>query len=209
MDPNAMDALLVYPATLVLIALNVIASVLAFNNRDLFDRYCFWIKPIREGEEWFRFVTSAFLHVNGMHLFINMYVLYTFGKILEAYVGSGGFLILYAASMLGGNIWEYADKHNEPNYRAVGASGATSGVITGFCLFYPFAMLYLFFAIPMWAIVFGVGFIVVSYILSQRDQTMVAHGAHLGGALTGLVIAVLLRPAAWRDLIDQVAHRIG
>ena len=204
-----MNALLVYPATLVLIAMNVIASVFAFNNRDFFDRFCFWIGPIRQGEEWYRFVTSAFLHVNGLHLLINMYVLYMFGQILEAYVGSGGFLILYFASLLGGNLWEYADKHNEAGYRAVGASGATSGVITGFCLFFPFTMLYLFFAIPMWAIVFGVGFIVGSFILSQRDQTMVAHGAHLGGALTGLVIAMLLRPEAWRQMIEQVANRIG
>ena len=70
-------------------------------------------------------------------------------------------------------------------------------------------MLYLFFAIPMWAIVFGIGFIVGSFILSQRDQTMVAHGAHLGGALSGLVIAMLLRPEAWRQMIEQVANRIG
>ncbi|KJS36711.1 MAG: hypothetical protein VR74_11650 [Hyphomonas sp. BRH_c22] len=204
-----MDAFLVYPATLVLIAMNVIASVYAFSNPDFFDRYCFWIAPIRQGEEWHRFVTSAFLHVNGLHLFINMYVLFMFGQILEQYVGSGGFLILYGASLLGGNLWEYADKHNQPGYRAVGASGATSGVITGFCLFFPFTTLYLFFAIPMWAIVFGIGFIVGSFILSQRDQTMVAHGAHLGGALTGLVIAMLLRPAAWRQMLEQVANRIG
>tara|TARA_R110002095_G_scaffold79426_1_gene68238 strand:+ start:105 stop:719 length:615 start_codon:yes stop_codon:yes gene_type:complete len=204
-----MDAVQIYPATLVLIAMNVIASVVAFNNQEFFDRYSFWINPIRQGEEWHRFVTSAFLHVNGLHLFINMYVLYLFGQILEAHVGSGGFLILYAASLLGGNVWEYADKRNQPNYRSVGASGATSGVISGFCLFYPFATLYLFFAIPMWAIVFGAGFIVASFILSQRDQTMVAHGAHLGGALTGLVIAMLLRPEAWRQMIDQVASRIG
>ncbi|KCZ89981.1 rhomboid family intramembrane serine protease [Hyphomonas johnsonii] len=204
-----MDGLLIYPATYTLIALNVIASIVAFNNHDFFERYVFWIAPIRQGEEWYRFVTSAFLHVNGLHLFINMYVLYMFGQVLEQHLGSGGFLILYSASLLGGNVWEFADKHNQPDYRAVGASGATSGVVSGFCLFFPFAVLYLFFAIPMWAIVFGVGFIVVSFILSQRDQTMVAHGAHLGGALTGLAIAMLLRPESWRHLIDQVIGRLG
>ena len=204
-----MDGLLASPATLGLIAMNVIASMIAFGNRDFFEQNAFWIAPIREGRQWHRFLTSGFLHVNGMHLFLNMYVLYLFGQTLEKILGTAGFLILYFASLLGGNLWEYMEKRGKPDYRSVGASGATSGVVLGFCLFFPFAVLYLFFAIPMWAIVFGVGYIVISFILSQRESTMIAHGAHLGGAVAGLVVTLLLRPEAWNHLLSQVAARIG
>lgn len=204
-----MEALLSSPATFGLLAANIIASLIAFSNREFYEQNLFWIAPINQGGQLHRFITSAFLHVNPTHLFINMYVLWMFGIVLESILGTGGFLLLYFGGVLGGNLWEYVDKRNTPDYRAVGASGATSGVVLAFCLFYPFRLLYLFFAIPMWSIVFGVGYIVISYILSQRDRTMIAHGAHLGGALAGLVIALLLKPEAWSQLMAQVAEKLG
>ncbi len=204
-----MEGLLASPVTLGLLAANIIASVLAFSNRDFYEQNLFWIEPINKGGQVHRFVTSAFLHVSPTHLLINMYVLWMFGMILERVLGAGGFLLLYFGALLGGNLWEYVDKRNTPDYRAVGASGATSGIVMAFCLFFPFHMLYLLFAIPMWAIVFGIGYIVISYILSQRDGTMIAHGAHLGGALAGLVVALVLKPEAWGNLVAEVTNKIG
>ena len=204
-----MENLLATPVTLALIAINVILSLQGFNNRHYFENNLFWIGKIRREKEYHRFITSAFLHVNGLHLFINMYVLYEFGNVLEQILGPFGFALLYGVSLLGGNAWEYATKQNNPNYRAVGASGATSGIILAFCLFFPFATLLLFFVIPMWSIVLAALFIGGSYYLSQKPNTMIAHGAHLGGALAGLVIALILRPDAWGRLVDQVAQRFG
>lgn len=204
-----MEGLLASPVTLGLLTANVIASVLGFTNKDFYEQNLFWIAPINKGGQIHRFVTSAFLHVNSTHLLINMYVLWMFGMILERQLGAGGFLLLYFGALLGGNLWEYIDNRNTPDYRAVGASGATSGIVLAFCLFYPFHLLLLFFVIPIWAILFGVGFIVISYILSQRDGTMIAHGAHLGGALAGFAIALLLKPEAWGKLVAEITSKIG
>ena len=156
-----------FPVTISLIAANVLVSLIGLSNRDFFEDNNFWIAPIRDGRQWWRFVTSAFLHVNATHLFINMFVLWEFGRVLERILGATTFLIIYIGSLLAGNIWEYVDKKNQPDYRAVGASGATSGVVLSFSVLLPFAMLGLFFIIPMWAIVAAALFISVSYFLSR------------------------------------------
>ena len=204
-----MENLFSTPATLTLIIVNIIVSYIGFTRKDFFERNVFWIAPIRQQGQWERFVSSAFLHVNGIHLFINMFVLYEFGRILETVLGTLGFVILYVVSLLAGNAWEYFANKDKPNYRAIGASGATSGIILGFCLFFPFATLLLFFIIPMWAIVLAVVFIIGSFILSKREGNIIAHGAHLGGAIAGLMIAILLRPDAVGALLQQVADKFG
>lgn len=201
-----MDALATAPATMALIAANIIVSLIGFNNREMFNQNAFWIAPIKQNNQWYRFVTSGFLHVNGLHLLINMYVLYAFGTFLESKIlGTGGFLMVYFASLLGGSAWEYVTKRDQPNFRAVGASGATSGTILAFSLFLPFATLLLFFVIPMPAIVLAIGFIGVSYYLAGKPGGLIAHGAHLGGALAGLATAILLKPQAVGNLIQQVS----
>src|SRR5690606_22389665 len=88
---------------------------------------------------------------------------------------------------------------NNPQYAAVGASGAISGIVFAFCLFRPFERIYIFFALPMPAIVFAVLYVVVSIYAMRhgREQGMtggIAHEAHLGGALGGLVLTIALEP---------------
>ncbi len=204
-----MEGLISAPVTLALIAANVIASLYAFQNDGFREDNLFWIAPMREGGQWHRLVTSAFLHGDPTHLFINMYVLYIFGMPLEGALGPVNFLIVYVASLLGGNLWELVDKWRTPQYRALGASGATSGLTMSFVLFAPFAILLFLFIIPMWAIVFGIGFIIGSYIYSRKEGTMIAHGAHLGGALAGLITTALLRPDVFQRFLDQIAGKFG
>ena len=198
-----------FPVTLSLITANVLISVLGFMNREFFEDNVFWIDPIRKGNQWHRFFTSAFLHVNGMHLFVNMYVLWEFGRVLEYNLGAGNLVAIYIASLIAGNAWEYFDNKNTPDYRAVGASGATSGIVLSFCVLAPFATLGLLFIIPMWAIIAAALFIGVSFVLSQNENRMIAHGAHLGGALAGAAMTFLLVPGSFSGLMQQIAERLG
>ena len=196
-------------ATYALIAVNLLASGYAFQNRAFFERYAFWMHPIRRFKQYDRVISSAFLHVNGLHLLVNMYVLWMFGSIIERGLGLGSFLFIYIASMLGGNLWELWQKWDDPNYRAVGASGATSGLVLCFCLYQPFELLYLFFAIPVYAIIAGVGFIVVSFALSNRPGAMIAHGAHLGGALAGILATMAVDPNVMGNFFFKVQDFLG
>lgn len=204
-----MDALSLYPATMALIIVNTMASVVAFFNPAFMNQNLFHVGPIRKNQEWHRLITSGFLHGGMLHLLVNMYVLFSFGGVLEEQVlGSGRLLIIYFAALLGGSLWSLLENKDKPDYRALGASGATSGIILTYCIFAPFSMLGFFF-IPMPAIVFALLFIVASAILAQRPNKVIGHEAHLGGALAGILTTFVVEPASLSYFSSQVAERLG
>ena len=77
-----------FPITYSLIALNVIFSLIGFSNAVLVDKTIFW--PYRMGREnqYYRFISSGFLHADFIHLFFNMFTLYFFGRAVEMYFSS-------------------------------------------------------------------------------------------------------------------------
>lgn len=198
-----------YPATLTLIVLNVFASLIAFRSPAFNEQNILWVGPMRERGEWHRLISSGFLHVNGPHLFLNMYGLYMFGRVIEHELGGVNFLIIYIASLIGGSVWAYLWNRTNSNYRAAGASGALSGIILAFCMIAPFSMLLFLFIIPMWGIVFGIAFVGISYLLSQRADRVIGHEAHLGGAVVGIVTTLLVAPQVWTRFLAQIAEKFG
>lgn len=200
-----MDFLTQFPITSALIGANLVASLLAFSNPAFYEQNLFRVGNVLKRGEWHRILTSGFLHTGATHLLFNMLTLYFFGPALENLLGAAGYLIVYFGSLLGAGAWMVFEKRRDLSYSAVGASGAVSGVILAYCLFYPFSMLYLLFAIPIPAIVFGVGFLLISFYLSRREGGMIAHGAHLGGALAGLVLTVLVAPEALTAFMNAIS----
>jgi len=205
-----MEQFLLTPATSLLIAGNVIASLLAFSNAQFMERNLFHVGPILSRKEWHRMVTSGFLHGGFLHLFVNMFVLYTFGGFVEQMLGTTAYLIVYFAALLGGNAWALLENKNKPSYRALGASGATSGIVMSFILFNPFKQLMIFpIPFPLPAVVIGVLFLVGSAIFAQRENKTIGHEAHLGGALAGLLVTILLAPNAFSDFASEVSRALG
>jgi membrane associated rhomboid family serine protease len=203
-----MENFAAFPATLTLIAVNVGASVLAWLSPPFMLGNLFHVASIREKREYHRLITSGFLHGGVFHLLINMFVLFQFGRYIEYQLGIVSFLIVYFAALIGGNLWALLENFRDPDYRALGASGATSGIILSFCLFQPFAML-LFFVIPMPAIVFGILFIVISSVLAQRENRVIGHEAHIGGGIAGLVATIIVAPQILSIFSRQVAAVLG
>lgn len=204
-----MEYLAAFPATSALIAANLVASTIAFNNREFFGQNAFIVGPILKGREYHRVVTSGFLHVAVWHLLFNMYALFGFGAYVEARLGMGSFLFIYTAALLGGSLWSLIEKKDQPRYAAVGASGAISGILLAFGLMEPFAEVLAFFIIPMPAIVFCIAFIVISALLSQRQNTFFGHDAHLGGAVSGIAATLLVAPGLFGQFIADVQAWLG
>ena len=204
-----MDSLLASPVTLGLLVLNVIASLIAFRSEAFMQQNILWVGPMRERGEWYRGISSGFLHVNVFHLALNMYGLWNFGPFMEYTLGGVGFAIVYFAALLAGSAWAYV--HNEKNseYRAVGASGALSGVVLSFCIIYPFETVSLLDILPMWGIVFGALYIGLSYAFSLRADKIIGHEAHLGGAVAGVIATLLVRPETFSEFVAQAAARFG
>ena len=179
---------------LIIIIANVIASIKGFTDRLFFDKYKFQIGAIKRGEK-IRMLSSAFLHVDYIHLILNMYVLYIFAPILIIKLGIIKFLIFYIGSLLAGNLLTLTYHKNELYYSAVGASGAVAGVIYGAILLNPNMSLFMFpLPIPIPAYIFGVGYILYSIYGMKKQLGNVGHSAHLGGAIGGYALMLLLYP---------------
>ncbi|MEO1642083.1 MAG: rhomboid family intramembrane serine protease [Pseudomonadota bacterium] len=204
-----MDIILQSPATFALIGINILVSAYAFSNSRFMERYTFHVGPILQQKEYVRSFGSGFLHVDGTHLFMNMITLFFFGPFLESKLGTVGFVFVYVGSLLAGSGWALLERRREPNYRAVGASGAVSGILVGACLYIPFELLLLFGLIPVPAIIFAAGYILLSAALSGRPNSMIGHEAHLGGALGGLLLTMLSDPFALSTFSGQVLERLG
>ena len=194
------------PVTLILLSVNGLVGIVGlYVDPSLVDRYGFRPDRISVHREWYRFVTAGFVHVALWHLAFNLITLYYFGPELEARLGSGKFLMVFFGSELAAHALTYRIRRQESHYTSIGASGAISGVLFGYCLFEPFSLLYFFGLVPIPAVVFAVGFVAVSlWAMKQEKMAGIAHEAHLGGALGGLILTVLLEPSALGTFLRQL-----
>ena len=197
------QSLLNSPATLILLVLTIGISLLAFNNPGLWRFLA--LEPYRmiRDREFHGVVTSGFLHGGIGHLALNMLTLYFFGPTLEHHLGGSEFLLVYAVSLVAGSLWPLIKYRNQPNYVAIGASGAISGLLFSFCLYFPLSTIYLFFAIPIYAFLFTILYIGYSVYAMKNVQDNIGHEAHLGGAVGGIVVTILLNPSVIPELIDK------
>tara|TARA_R110002049_G_scaffold24588_18_gene87038 strand:- start:734 stop:1390 length:657 start_codon:yes stop_codon:yes gene_type:complete len=181
-------------AVLLIIIANVLVSMKGFNDYAFLNKYKFQVGRVLSGEK-IRMFTSGFLHVDWMHLGFNMYALYLFGRIVTDVSGIPDFLMIYFGSLLAGSFYSLKYHKDEPYYSAVGASGAVSGIVYSSILLYPGMSLYLFFIpIPIPGYIFGVGYLLYSIYGMKKQLGNVGHSAHLGGAIGGFAITLMLNP---------------
>ena len=144
---------------------------------------------------WWQFVTHMFMHGNFMHIFFNMWSLIVFGPMLERLWGSKKFLIFYFVCGLGAALCHELVLLSQPlsNIPTVGASGAIYGLLLGFGMLYPNYVLTLVFP-PVslkakWFVAIFAGIELLTGVLGTHDG--VAHFAHLGGMLFGLILILI------------------
>lgn len=179
---------------IVIILANVIASIKGFSDRSFFEKYKFQVGPIKRGEK-IRMFSSAFLHVDYIHLFLNMYVLYIFAPMILGNLGELKFIIIYLGSLFTGSILSMNYHKNEDYYSAVGASGAVAGVIYAAILLSPNMSLIMFpLPIPIPGYIFGIGYLLYSIYGMKKQLGNVGHAAHLGGAIGGYGLMLLVYP---------------
>jgi membrane associated rhomboid family serine protease len=197
------------PITLMILLVNFLIGLYTFRmDPSLITRMS--LRPVRvqKNGEYYRLLTGGFVHAGWAHLAFNLITLYFFGPVLEWSLGTIGYVILYFGSGLLANGFAYFIHRKEENYSAVGASGAIAGVVCAFALFNPAASIYLFAVVPMPAWLFAVAFIGFSIYAMRRtfDGQMgrIAHDAHLGGAVGGILLTILLRPDVVRTFFQHL-----
>ena len=188
---------------IVIIAVTVLISYKGFNDLSFFRKFEFHVGSILKGEQ-IRMISSGFLHVDMGHLFFNMVTLWFFAPLVLSYLGNWTFVLVYMGSLIFGNLLTLLFNKNNYSYRAVGASGAVTGVLYSAILLQPDMMLGLFFVIPIPAYLFGILYLLYSIYGMKSKNDNIGHSAHFGVAVGGYVITLIEQPQLLVDHTEMV-----
>lgn len=181
-----------------IIIANVLISYKGFNDIYFFRKYEFHVGSIRSGEQ-IRMISSGFLHVDMMHLAFNMLTLWFFAPVVLNWLGTFSFGLVYFGSLIFGSLLTMIFHKNDYSYRAVGASGAVTGVLYSAILLQPDMMLGIFFVIPIPAYLFGILYLLYSIYGMRAKNDNIGHTAHFGGAVGGYLITLIKEPSLMAD----------
>jgi membrane associated rhomboid family serine protease len=199
------------PVTITLLFANAAIYIwIKYSDPVYFERFAEWPYQIIYKQRYYQMLTSAFLHVDIMHLFFNGFALFTFGQVLETlFVRSFGFasgsiyfILIYFISLFTGSAFTVLFHYKNPGYVAVGASGAVSGIVFSYIIFFPTSTIGFFF-IPMPAYAFALIYIAASIYGMKSRLGNIGHEAHLGGAIGGVIATLVLIEGAFQILVGH------
>ena len=196
-------------ATKHILIVNIIMFLATLVNEDFMISTFALFYPASPLFHWWQWITHMFMHGGIWHILFNMYALFIFGAVLERAIGTRRFLIFYFVCGLGAMLlhtgveWLQASHYLAGGYDVayirllrtptLGASGAIYGVLMGFAMLYPNAILTLIFPpIPLkakWWILIFAGIELFTGITGTADG--VAHFAHLGGMIFGFIMVYI------------------
>ncbi len=166
--------------TTILVGFNVAVWFFSeFGGTRFLVDYALWGPIVADGE-WYRIVTSGFLHDGPFHLGFNCFALWIMGRSLEQFLGRLRFVALYFVSLLGGSVGVLL---LEPNALAVGASGAIFG------LFGAMAIVQRAVGMSVWAS--GLGPILALNLFLTFAVSRISVGGHVGGLVAGAVVGFI------------------
>ena len=195
----------------IIIAITVLISFQANKNPDLKQRFLYIPFQLKHNNEYYRLISHIFIHADISHLAFNMISLYFLGSTLSYYfidyyglqLGTSYLLILYFAGAIFASLPSFFKHQDNSLYRSLGASGAVSAVIFAAILWDPSMSLgILFIPFPIPAYIFGPIYLAVEYFSMKRGGTGIAHDAHLGGAVFGILFVLLLNINKGKEFLD-------
>lgn len=188
-----------FSLTIVIVAVTVLVSWRAFNDRALLERLILWPPAVERRRQYDRLLTHGFIHADWMHLLFNMITLWSFGSAVERvfseWITPVGFVLFYLSAIVVAILPTYMRHRQDANYRSLGASGGVSAVLFAFILFDPWSKLIIFpIPVPIPAFLFAVLYVGYSIWMDRRGGGNVNHSAHLWGAAYGVLFTLLLEP---------------
>ncbi len=199
--------------TLILVIMTSLISYQALNNPAMMQQLVFRPALVKQNGEFYRFLTSGFVHGSWMHLGINMFVLYQFGEFAESLfvflygtaIGRIVYVLFYLSAIVVSSIPTYFRYQDNFSYGAVGASGATSALVFAFILYNPWQW---FLFPPLPALLLGIGYLFYSNYMDKQGTDNIGHNAHFWGAIFGLVFTIVSIVAMRPEMLDLILMRL-
>jgi membrane associated rhomboid family serine protease len=197
-----------------IIIITSLVSLMAFNNPQLLNRLQFNAYAIKHQKQGWRFLTYGLVHGGWAHLAINMFVLWSFGRIVFTFyayhfgkLGMLYFLLLYVGGIMFSVLFDYRRHKNDALYNAVGASGAVSAIVFASIILYPVGGIYLFFIpIEIPSPIFGILYLIYSVYMARKGQDNIGHDAHFWGAVYGIILTIALKPELFIHFIEELGN---
>jgi membrane associated rhomboid family serine protease len=199
--------------TIAIIIITLLISVAAFNNLDLFNQLKFNAWLIKDKNQGWRFFTYAFVHAGWFHLLVNMFVLWSFGRLVEQSFniifgfpkGLLYYVLLYVGGIIFATLLDFGKQKTNPYYDAVGASGAVSAVVFSSIILAPDNTLLVFpIPFPVPAYIFGILYLIYSAYMGKQGKDNIGHNAHFFGAIFGIFFTIILKPALFQHFLSRL-----
>jgi membrane associated rhomboid family serine protease len=199
------------PLTFIILAATVFVSWRAFEQSALFEKLLHSPYRVKHQKQYYRLFTHMLVHADGIHLALNMFVFYSFGRVMESiftlnWGSMQGGLMFIALYVLGGvaatlpSMRKHGDNYG---YNSVGASGAVSALLMAYMILFPLNEIAFFF-IPMPAFIGVFVFFLLEHFMKRNVRSNIAHDAHIWGALFGILFIAVLVPQSIPRFITQV-----
>jgi membrane associated rhomboid family serine protease len=201
--------------TNIILVLTGLISYSAFNNVSLLEKLKHHPYSETRYKEYYRLLTSGFVHNDFLHLAINMFVLWQFGSVVERiYIREFGamgmflYLAMYLTAIVFANLPSLRKHKDDSYYAAVGASGAVAAVMFTIVLFAPWSGVRLYGIIPLRIIVGAILYLVYEQWAGQNKNDNIGHDAHFAGAIYGILFIVVLNPSIYNDFVDKLINQM-
>lgn len=194
-------------ASIVLLGTIAISLWALYKDESLIERLILHPYGMIRKKEYYRIISHAFIHADLWHLLFNMFSFYSFAFVLESYLGSTKFFLVYFGSILASVYTCILNNKLNPMYRSLGASGGVSGVIFSFILFQPMAKIgIMFIPVGVPAFVFGFLYLAYSYYSANNQYDNINHEAHFYGAVAGMAITAVFVPEIIPHFIESISR---
>ncbi len=194
--------------TIGIIILTAGVSLYAINQRQVLNKLMMNPYMVTHRGQYYRMVTSGFVHADHMHLLFNMISFYFFGTGLEnifsvifGNLGGVYFVLMYLLGVIVSDLPTLIKHRNNPAYNSLGASGAVSAVVFACILFDPLLEIYF---LP--GFIVGAAYLIYSSVSSKRSRDGINHDAHLYGALFGIVFCLVLYPPSFQIFLTRLSE---